>query len=186
MIVTAHTLPNTDASGRSDEFTRLFTAHRGGVLAYILAMVPRRGDAEEIFQATVAQLWQEFHRFEQGTEFGAWASRVAYFQVLSFRKRRSRERLQFTPDFVDRVAVEAAALVGPLDDRQAALERCLEKLSPRQRKLIELRYRRGVAIENIALQVGRSVEATYKALSRIRQLLHDCVRRVRGLEEGNS
>ena len=64
-----------------------------------------------------------------------------------------------------------------LDERRNALADCIEKLAPRQRQLLSHRYAAGATIKSAAAQVGQSVDAAYKALTRIREALFDCVSR---------
>jgi RNA polymerase sigma-70 factor (ECF subfamily) len=52
---------------------------------------------------------------------------------------------------------------------------CIDKLPDAHREMLRLRYSDGLAIEAVASQVDRSVEAVYRALSRIRQAIHQCV-----------
>src|SRR5882757_4953413 len=60
-------------------------------------------------------------------------------------------------------------------DRHEALAGCLQKLHARDRELVLTRYEPGSGVELAAQRSGRSLEAAYKALGRIRKLLHDCV-----------
>ena len=62
-----------------------------------------------------------------------------------------------------------------LVERQEALEGCLGKLPENDRDLIHRRYAEGATTRGVAEQVGRSADAVYKALSRIRRALHACV-----------
>ncbi len=57
--------PNPSAGGgdKTEEFVRLFAAHHNRLLAYILAMMHDRADAEEVFQETSLVLWREFDHF---------------------------------------------------------------------------------------------------------------------------
>jgi RNA polymerase sigma-70 factor, ECF subfamily len=64
-----------------------------------------------------------------------------------------------------------------LDERRDALAGCLEKLRPRDRGLLVHRFAEGATIQTAAAHDGRSVEAVYKALAKIRQALFDCVSR---------
>ncbi len=58
--------------------------------AYSLTLVPHRPDAEDIFQNVGVTLWEKFDEFEEGTNFGAWACRIAWFKVLDFQQKRQR------------------------------------------------------------------------------------------------
>jgi DNA-directed RNA polymerase specialized sigma24 family protein len=66
--------------------------------------------------------------------------------------------------------------------RHEALSRCLQKLHARDRELVLTRYEPGCGVEHAAQRSGRSLEAAYKALGRIRKLLHDCVSHQLSLE----
>jgi RNA polymerase sigma-70 factor (ECF subfamily) len=66
-------------------------------------------------------------------------------------------------------------MTAEIDARHEALEHCLKKLHPRDRDLLLTRYEPGGGVEAAAQRSGRSMEAAYKALARLRKLLHDCV-----------
>ncbi|GIW80385.1 MAG: hypothetical protein KatS3mg105_2192 [Gemmatales bacterium] len=171
-------------AGRGDLFVRLLSQNQRRLYLYVMSLVPSRNDAEEVLQETNLVLWREFDRFEEGTNFAAWACRVALNQVLAWRKRRQRDRLCFSDAFLEAVAAEADSSADVLEDRAEALSRCLEKLPAHQRDLLNLRYTEQMDIEEVARRAERSTEAVYRALSRIRHALHDCVTRTL-LQEGN-
>jgi RNA polymerase sigma-70 factor (ECF subfamily) len=162
---------------RTEEFVRLLGQNQRRLFHYVLCLVPNRDDAEEVLQETNLVLWREFDRFQSGTNFAAWACRVAFHQVLAWRKRRQRDRLQFSDAFLEAVAAEVEAAADHLEERAEALAACVAKLPPAQRELLQMRYSENHAIETIALRAGRSAEAVYRALSRVRQALYECVNR---------
>ena len=62
--------------------------------------------------------------------------------------------------------------------RHAREQRQADEARPqvaRDRELVLTRYEPGSGVEEAAQRSGRSLEAAYKALGRIRKLLHDCV-----------
>jgi RNA polymerase sigma-70 factor (ECF subfamily) len=69
-----------------------------------------------------------------------------------------------------------------LAERQRLLTDCVGQLRHEDRDLVERRYMQGATPQSVAQQVGRSLDAVYKALARIRRALADCVQRK--LEEG--
>src|SRR5262249_34859663 len=85
-----------DPAGRTELFIRLLGQSHRSLHLYVMSLVPNRNDAEDILQQTNLVLWREFHQFEPGTNFTAWACRVAFNQVLAWRKRRQRDRLVFS------------------------------------------------------------------------------------------
>jgi RNA polymerase sigma-70 factor (ECF subfamily) len=168
-----------------DAFVRLLGQNQRRVFLYVMSMVPNWNDAEEIIQETNLVLWREFARFQPGTNFTAWACKVALHQVLAWRKRVKRSRLEFTPEFLEAVAEEATAAADVLEERSQGLARCIERLPADRRQLLKLRYNDGMAIDAIARQLARTEEAVYRALSRIRRALHECVTRTQ-LQGGRS
>ena len=71
------------------------TKYERMVYGYILSLVPNWADADEILQETNIRLWEEFEKFQPGTNFAAWAIRVAHFQVLTWRKRGEPQPIGF-------------------------------------------------------------------------------------------
>jgi RNA polymerase sigma-70 factor (ECF subfamily) len=165
------------ADDKADRFVRLLAANQRRLFLYVMSLVPHWADAEEVLQETNLVLWREFDTFRPGTNFAAWACRVALNQVLAWRKRRQRDRLEFSDAFLEAVAAETEAAADALEDRCEALAGCIAKLPAHHRDMLRLRYGENRGIEAIADQLQRTTEAVYRALSRIRHALHECVNR---------
>jgi RNA polymerase sigma-70 factor (ECF subfamily) len=158
-------------------FIRLMTVHERLVYGYILSLVPNWADADEILQETNIRLWEEFDKFVLGTNFAAWAIRVAHFQVLTWRKKISRSRLVFDQRVVDALAAEPHWTDDAFEARQQALGECVSKLPDHSRELLRHCYVSGTKIKDVAARLQRSPASVYKALERIRTTLHSCIQR---------
>jgi RNA polymerase sigma-70 factor (ECF subfamily) len=156
---------------------RNLTQQNARIFAYIRSLVPSRADAEEVLQETTLTLLRKLEESDRAVNFLAWACAVARIEALRFRDRQKPGRLVFGDQFLETVADVMAEKADLLDDRREALAGCVEKLSPRDRDLIQRRYTDGKSTQTVAQEVGRSVDAVYKALARIRQVLFDCVER---------
>jgi RNA polymerase sigma-70 factor, ECF subfamily len=172
------------ASERMDDFVRLFSLHQRRLYLFIGSLLPDGRDVEDVFQETSLVLWREFDSFEPGTNFPAWAAQVALNQTLAHRKRKTRNRIIFSDEFLSAVAREITAYGDDLEHRTAALAGCVMKLPSHHQELIRARYASGEAVEQIAEHLNRSTEAVYRMLSRIRQALHECVTRTLASERG--
>jgi RNA polymerase sigma-70 factor (ECF subfamily) len=168
-------------SPQSAEFVTLWSEHSRIVYAYIYSLVFHAADADDIFQETSLTLFQKFDEFELGTNFQAWAYSVARNKVSQFRERgRLHESVdEELLEAIDESARTQIDLSGP---RFAALRKCIARLSAKDQKLIKLRYERGAKVADVGEKVGRTAGAIYKSLTRIHDLLLECVRR--RLEEG--
>jgi RNA polymerase sigma-70 factor (ECF subfamily) len=167
------------ASEKSKLFLRLFLQNERRLYAYILTLLPNHADADDVLQEASLVMWDKFTPDNPPADFAAWGCRVAYFKVLDFCKKHQRSRVLFSQAMLERVAetaVEQAAAL-QLDERREALAACIEKLSARDRDLLARRFAEGATTQSTAAQVGRSADAVYKALARIRQALFDCVSR---------
>lgn len=160
---------------RTEEFLRLYGRHDRAIYAFILALVPNWADADDLAQETRLRLWQQFDKYSPGTDFQAWARSIAYYLVLARRGKEARSKLRFGLNFYEAVAADYAAMPELLLLRQKALKRCVEKLEPMRRKLLEDYYGKGQSLREIAARLGRSYEATRKALYRTQRALADCI-----------
>ena len=160
---------------RQKELMALMTRHQRRIFSYIYTLVPRRHDAEDLLQETCLVVCEKFREFQPGTDFAAWACQIAYWRVRYSRQRFARSKVVFDQDVVDAVAQTAAAMAPELDERHEALANCLQKLYPRDREFVLRRYEPGSGVKEAAHGSGRSMDAAYKALNRIRKTLLDCV-----------
>ena len=166
--------PQTEAESRK-QLVALLTRHQRQVFSYIYVLVPNRSDAEDLLQETSLVICEKFNEFRPGTDFVAWACQIAYWRVRYSRQKFARSKVVFDDDVLDSVAHTASTMREELDVRHAALAACLQKLPVRDRELVLTRYEPGCGVAEAAERTGRSMDAAYKALNRLRKLLHDCV-----------
>ena len=165
---------------RSDptaEFLELYSHNYPRLQYYIMALLPTADDAADVLQETSLVLWKKFDTYETGTNFFAWACKIARLQVLKHRERRGKSARIFDDALLESLAAEAA------DDRWAPgnmlrdLRQCLERLSIRDQQLIKKRYEPGVSVGRLAEEIGRTANSLSKSLGRIRRSLLECIQR---------
>lgn len=157
------------------ELVGLLSRDQRKIFAYIYTLVPNRTDAEDLLQETCLTIYEKFEEFEPGTDFVAWANRIAWWKVRQSRQKFSRSKVVFSETVMEAVSETATALAPELDHRHEALEHCLATLNERDRTMILTRYERGHGVAQAATQSGRTLATAYKALARLRNLLFDCV-----------
>jgi len=147
---------------------------RESLFAFILGIVRDFNEAEELFQEISLRILERADDFRPGTNFGAWAREFARRTLME--TRRARARLLLTDKALDAVA----AAYGEIDEsamaRKQALNRCMEKLEETSRRLVEMRYGRGLSLEEVGRGTDRKAGTVQVALSRIRSRLAECVR----------
>jgi RNA polymerase sigma-70 factor (ECF subfamily) len=127
-------------------------------------------------QETNLVLCRKAEEFTEGTNFDAWAFRIARTQCMSFWKIRARDRLVLDEEAVSQIAYRAEARLADMSDRLRALKTCLTELSPRQRELLDGRYSAGGSVKQLAIGLGRPESSVSQTLYRIRTALLECVR----------
>lgn len=158
------------------EMIRHISQHQAALLAYILTLHPDRSEAQDVLQETNVVLWQKIDEFRQGTNFKAWAFRIAYLQTLAHFKRTKRGSwLGFSPDLVATLAKEAEPLLGDFEQRHQALRSCVAKLPEKDREIVRAHYECEQPLCDVSEVVGRSVGALKQVLFRVRRTLRACV-----------
>lgn len=172
--------PDSAAETKNDhhaEFVQLFLKHEPRVYAFIRSMVPDRTDADEVFQETAVVAWRKFSEFELGSNFAGWLSQIAYWEVRSLRKRKSRDMLVFSQTVLDAIVEDTVEMRHELESVRTMLGRCIRKLKPRDREVFRLRYMHQAKIREVAEQLGRPLETIHSAVKRVRRQLTQCIER---------
>ena len=157
------------------------------VFGFIYALTRDVDAAEEVFQDLSVAILEEGARGTAVDRFLPWALGIARHRVSDFYRRRGRR--QPVPDVMAETVVdvfeqnaesrEDAAL------RVRGLLDCVDHLPPRQRQMLELRYRDRKPVAKVASDVGWKPDAVKVALSKIRKALLHCLRDKDLIAEGD-
>jgi RNA polymerase sigma-70 factor, ECF subfamily len=159
------------------ECVRELTSLQRPLYLYIFSLVPHPSDADDLVQETNRVIWEKIGDYQRGTSFSAWAYKIAFYEVLTYRKRKRRESLRFSDDLVEDLAGEVEQVLSDSNPRRQALQECLQRLSEGNRQIVARRYLEGADVRSVAQQLGRTEKAVYHALARIRSWLLECVRK---------
>ena len=167
-----------DNVNKKPHFVSLLTTNYYQIHSFIMTMVPNKADAEDILQNTFIYMWEHFGDYSPGTRFLSWAATIAKFQVLTYRKTRTRSKIQLSENALDLIAEENLRLSTQMDERYEALQRCLKKLPEEESDFLKKRFMQGNTVKKIAEDIGASLNVVYKRLSKIKGMLLNCVRQV--------
>lgn len=160
----------------SDEFILELTQCQQRLYGYIYRRVANRDQAMEVLQQTNLVLCRKADDFEPGTNFNAWAATVAHYQILSYRKTLASDRLVFTDD-VFHVVDEREDFAEERADQMRILRTCYGKLSEENQSFMNLLYKDGFSVKQIAAKIGKQAGAVRVQLHRLRLSLKECVQR---------
>ena len=160
---------------KHDEFVALLVGAQRSIYAYLYMLVHHHADAEDLLQQVSIILWHKFDTYESGSDFRAWACRVAHFEALNFLRSRRSDGVELSDALLARLAETKMARADSHDIYRDALEMCLEKLPDASRRLVECCYGESQTLKDLAEELDRPAGSLYVSLSRIRQSLLKCV-----------
>ena len=168
-----------------NEFLRLLLQSEREILRYVMAIVPRIADAQEIVQETAVALWKQVDQYDASRPFVPWACRFAANKAKEHLRKHGRWNA-FLDDGVASMLLARRGEIAPqLDRRVEPLHQCLDELPAENRTLIDRYYFQQSPVEDISTGLGRTNEAVYKALQRVRAALMDCVNGKLATPEGS-
>ncbi|MBZ5727287.1 MAG: sigma-70 family RNA polymerase sigma factor [Acidobacteriia bacterium] len=133
---------------------------RYGRLAYalILRVVRDAGIAEDLVQETFLRVWNRAQGFDaQKGSIGPWLLAVARNRAIDYlRSTGGRERNALEFEETDHPALYVDMEKDILtSDKARRVKQAVEKLSPRQREVIELAYFEGLSQTEMAQRMGQ-------------------------------
>jgi RNA polymerase sigma-70 factor (ECF subfamily) len=118
----------------------LYARHNVRVYRFVLRMTGREALAEDITSEVFLEVWRQADRFQGRSQASTWLLGIARYKAISAIRRRQDGELN----------EESLALIeDPADnpeefleksDRSALVRKCLAKLSPAHREIIDLVY----------------------------------------------
>jgi RNA polymerase sigma-70 factor (ECF subfamily) len=151
------------ASGHGSAFEILYHRHRNSLYRYIIRLLPRKADAEEVFQEVWMAVVRGRDRYEPSARFSTF--------IFSIAHRRVMDRIRCTYRHPDHEIPEDLADPSFGPERLAegamlgeALQRALTELPLEQREAFLLRAEGGLTPSDIAIVTGVPYETAKSRL----------------------
>ncbi len=162
---------------QTDAFLQLYARYEAGIFGYLMSLLGNYNDAQDVLQETLLALWRSFGDFQPGTDFNAWARRVAYHRVLTYRKKRRRQGVPCSETFLAAIEQTCASQSGRMEQYVEHLDECMQRLNEIDRQVLQVRFQSEGTIKTAAAMLGRPTNTVYKALTRIYRSLAECIER---------
>ncbi len=157
-----------------DEFIHLLTVHQRKIYAYILKLVLNGHDADDLLQETTSVMWKKINTFIPGSNFLAWALRIAHFNILRYRARKPLLILDDEVfDGLHKLEFRQSDLT---QNYLSYLQDCLKKMTDQDYQMVTLRYINNLKVKQIAELTNRTTQSLYRTIGRIHSNLLHCVR----------
>lgn len=165
-------------NGNSQKISAAFVADRCRLMAFIRSMVRDHHAAEDLFQEVWLRLHQAIERGEDIRDTAAWCRGTAKNLVLHHWRSQGRSRVVADSEVVERIEQAFAEQDAAQDywrEREVALRQCMDQLPEKSRTVLALKYYSRLTSEAVGARLGKTAGAVMVMLTRIRQVLEDCV-----------
>jgi RNA polymerase sigma-70 factor (ECF subfamily) len=159
------------------QFIKLYLANERRIYGYVRALIANWSDINDIIQETASVMWSKFGEFQEGTNFSAWALKIAHFQVLNYYKSRQKNKIYFSEQAIELLSDQITSKEENADERLNILKQCLQKLQAGERDLIQMRYEPGATTKSVSQKIGKEAHVLYKLFDKIHIKLLFCIRR---------
>ena len=166
------------ATSFEGDFMRLLMRNEPALRAFARSLLPDWHTVDEVIQEASITLWEKFDQLRDEEGFLPWAKVIVRFKCLSAISAMRCDRHVFSDGVLELLADEAEAISA---EQQAVamqtLRSCLERFSKPHQELLLAPYAGEGRVKSLAEANGKSANALYKLLGRLRMKLSDCVHR---------
>jgi RNA polymerase sigma-70 factor (ECF subfamily) len=158
------------AGGSREALERLYMAYYRRLARFLFRFTSRYDQVEEIVNDTFLTVWQGAGKFRRTSAVSTWIFGIAYRTALnSHRQRRLHDAERFDEH------PEGAVDPAPAMEAQDWLSRGLDLLPAEQRLTLDLAYRMGYSIEEIAAITDCPIGTVKARMFYAREKLRSCL-----------
>lgn len=174
--MTDHELVTLYENGNDNAFDILLARHQEYVYSYILFLVRKREDADDIFQETFTRAITAIrkHRYQSTGKFNAWLIRIAHNLAIDHARSCTADlyssRDAFSSNVLNNLKYSEKCQESQIIEQQNldTLKQMLSYLPENQQEIVFLRFYEDLSFREIAEQKGISINT---ALGRMRYAL---------------
>lgn len=163
---------------RSFDYLQLVIRHQAALFGYVRSLAPGL-EIEDVLQEINIVLWEKAADFQVGTNFKAFAFRIAHLKTLeTLRKEKRRNWLVFDNELIATLGEQSVVEeTHDSDVSQSALGDCMASLSNEERELLHRRYTLHHSVRDIARMLSVTEGSLQQSFFRIRNALRECIER---------
>lgn len=155
------------------------------IQAYAYAIVRDYHLAEDVYQEVAVIVAERAHELPPDDQLTPWLREITRRKALEIRRKARKVGLLLSEEVIE---VLAPAFEAGEEDSMSALRdamaNCLESLPAEARHVVIGRYGSDRSCDELASEIGRSVQGIYGMLKRLRLKLSQCVERRMGRSVG--
>ena len=172
--------------GDQKAYAELLARYKDSIYFMLLKMVNNRDDAEDLTIEAFGKAFKNLHQYTPDFAFSTWLFKIATNNCIDFIRRKRKFTFSIDKGMENDSGQEMQfELKSPMPDpeekmikkQKAALMRdVVEKLKPRYKRLVELRYFHERSYEEIAEELNLPLGTVKAQLFRAREFLYQILK----------
>ena len=171
--------------GDQKAFADLLSRYRDAIYFMLLKMVTNTDDAEDLTIEAFGKAFKNIHQYTPNFAFSTWLFKIATNNCIDFiRKRRGGPTVSIEKANENQEMVPIHIHSNELDPEESLISKqkvklmrdVVQKLKPRYRKLVEMRYFDELSYEEIAEELELPIGTVKAQLFRARELLFNIIK----------
>lgn len=154
----------------------LFIQYEPMLRAYARSILSNWDRVDEVIQEASITMWKKRDQLRDKEGFPAWGRVIVRLKCLEAIAAMKREQRVFSEGVIELLLAESEQIDSDVRERQrVSVRRCLNEFSVPHRELLLAPYAGHGRIRELASEQGKSANALYKLLARLRDQLKRCV-----------
>ena len=173
-------------NGDQRSYGKLMARYRDSIFFMIQKMVNNRDDAEDLTIEAFGKAFNNLGKYSPDYAFSTWLYRIAINNCIDFIRKKRLETFSLDEPVNDDDSNGAsrdikADNLDPEEDyikqqRILLMRNVIERLNPKYRRLIEMRYLKELSYDEIANQMSLPLGTVKAQLFRAKELLHNILK----------
>lgn len=173
--------------GDQKAYAELLGRYRDAIYFMLLKMVNNKTDAEDLTIEAFGKAFKNIQQYTPAYAFSTWLFKIATNNCIDYLRRKKKSGYQLE-DSVDEDGYETHLPSDMMDPEEKLIyeqkvnlmRTVVQKLKPRYRKLIQMRYFDEFSYEEIVSELGLPIGTVKAQLFRARELLYNILKEKSG------
>lgn len=172
--------------GDQKAYAELMSRYKDSIYYMLLKMVNNRDDAEDLTIEAFGKAFRNIRQYTPDYAFSTWLFKIATNNCIDFIRKKRKMMLSIDRGFENEEGQDVSLEVksdGPAPDdvmmkkqKVMMMKDVVEKLKPRYRRLVELRYYQELSYEEIAEELNLPLGTVKAQLFRAREFLYQIMK----------
>ncbi len=172
--------------GDQSAYTELLKRYKDAIFFMLLKMVNNKNDAEDLTIEAFGKAFKNIQQYTPKYAFSTWLFKIATNNCIDFLRRKKEEHVSIdnqspTDKKQDTFIALQSKEPNPeaeliKDQKKELIKKVVDRLKPRYRLLIELRYFKEFSYDEISDELDLPIGTVKAQLFRARELLHSLLK----------